>query len=192
MQSVLSRASWMTNHFSLLDGYVSFSLNQAKFAGRPLPMTLNTLKVPPAMKPERRILIVEDNPDDETLLLRQLKKAQLEKHVRVIHNGTRAIAYVKNPQFECESVAAIFLDLKLPGASGLEVLREIRADQRLQRVPVIVMTSSNSPEELEECRELGIAFFVQKPLTFASFAKAFADLFHARQSVSRGTLAYAE
>jgi two-component system, response regulator len=144
------------------------------------------------MKPERRILIIEDNPDDEILLLRQLKKAQLEKHVRVIQSGTKAISYLKNPRWECEKLAAIFLDLKLPGASGLDVLHEIRASDRLHQLPVIVMTSSNAPEELEQCRHLGVAFFVQKPLTFSSFAKAFADLFHARQFASRETLVYAE
>jgi two-component system response regulator len=177
---------------SILNEYLSFSLIKGPTGSIHLLFPREILKYKPRMKPERRILIIEDDADDEVLLLRQLKKAQLEKHVRVMHDGTRAIAYLKNPRWECENLAAVFLDLKLPKATGVEVLRKMRADARLDKVPVIVMTSSNSPEELEECRSLGIALFVAKPLTLSSFAKAFADLFHARQISSRETPAYAE
>jgi len=130
------------------------------------------------MSTEKRILIIEDNPDDEILLLRQLKKAQLDRHVRVIHDGEKALSYLTNPRFKAETLAAVFLDLKLPKISGLKILEAIRADDHLQNLPVIVMTSSNSPEDLEQCRKLGTAAFVAKPLTFSSFAKAFADTFH--------------
>ena len=129
----------------------------------------------------KRILIIEDNPDDEALLLRQLKKAQLDRHIRVIHDGGRAVDYLKNERFKCEELAAVFLDLRLPTIDGLKILEVIRSEERLRDLSVIVMTSSNSPEELEKCRVLGVYSFVQKPLTFSSFAKAFADTFHARR-----------
>jgi two-component system response regulator len=132
------------------------------------------------MTPSLRILIVEDNPDDEALLMRQLKKAELAEHVKTIHDGKKALDYL----IEAQNLAAVFLDLKLPRLSGLKVLEAMRANERTANIPVIVMTSSNAPEELEVCRKLGVASFVPKPLTFTSFAKAFADNFQTRRSVS--------
>jgi CheY-like chemotaxis protein len=136
------------------------------------------------MSAERRILIIEDNPDDEALLLRQLKKADLERHIRVINDGAKALLYLTNERSKCEELAAIFLDLKLPTTSGLEILQAIRSSDRLRSLPIIVMTSSNEPQELEKCRELGVSCFVQKPLTFSSFAKAFAETFQAQREVA--------
>ena len=128
--------------------------------------------------------MIEDNPDDEALLMRQLKRAELEKHVKVIHDGGKALDYLTDERSRCEDLAAVFLDLKLPTLGGLKILEAIRADDRLRDLPVIVMTSSNAPEELEKCRELGVSCYVSKPLTFSSFAKAFADTFHARRTAS--------
>jgi two-component system response regulator len=127
------------------------------------------------MKNMRHILMIEDNPDDEALLLRQLKKAKIERHIKVIHDGGKALEYLMDERFKCEDLAAIFLDLNLPTIDGLKILEAIRSESRLQKLPVIVMTSSNSPEELEKCRELGVSSYVNKPVTFSSFAKAFAD-----------------
>ncbi len=121
--------------------------------------------------------MIEDNSDDEALLLRQLKKAKIERHIKVIHDGGKALEYLMDERFKCEDLAAIFLDLKLPTIDGLRILEAIRAESRFHKVPVIVMTSSNGPEELEKCRELGVSAYVNKPVTFSSFAKAFADSF---------------
>jgi len=125
-----------------------------------------------------KILIVEDNSDDEVLLIRQLKKAKLHRHVRCAYNGKQALEYLKDSS---DGLSTVFLDLKLPKLSGLEVLEAIRKDPRTFDLAVIVMTSSTSPEELEECRRLGVVSFIQKPLTLTSFVKAFADTFHSRR-----------
>ena len=77
--------------------------------------------------------------------------------------------------------------MQLPTLTGIRLLEAVRNDDRIRHLPVIVMTSSNDPAELERCRELGVFSFVQKPLTFASFAKAFADTFHARREASMVT-----
>jgi two-component system, response regulator len=127
--------------------------------------------------------MIEDNPDDEALLLRQLKKAELDEHIQVIHDGAKALAYLTTERNKCEDLAAVFLDLKLPSLSGLKILEAVRGDERLRNIPVIVMTSSNNPEELDRCRELGVSCYVSKPMTFSSFAKAFADTYHARRTV---------
>ena len=136
------------------------------------------------MKNPRHILMIEDNSDDEALLLRQLKKAKLERlerHIRVIHDGGKALEYLMDERFKCEDLAAIFLDLRLPTIDGLRILEAIKSEGRLQNVPVVVMTSSNAPEELEKCHELGVSSYINKPVTFSSFAKAFADTFQNRR-----------
>ena len=133
------------------------------------------------MKSPRQILMIEDNSDDEALLLRQLKKAKLERHIRVIHDGGKALEYLMDERFKCEDLAAIFLDLRLPTIDGLRILEAIKSEGRLLNVPVVVMTSSNAPEELEKCHELGVSSYINKPVTFSSFAKAFADTFQNRR-----------
>lgn len=127
------------------------------------------------IEPQARILIVEDNSSDEELLLRQLEKAGLATHVRVINDGENALAFLQATR---DQVIAVFLDLHLPRLSGLDLLEKIRANDRLRSVPVVIMTSSNHPEEIEKCRRLGVAGYVQKPGTFDSFSKAIADTFH--------------
>ena len=104
-----------------------------------------------------RILIVEDNPDDEVLLMRQLRKAELHEHVKAIHDGGKALAYLTGESCPIKELLAVFLDLKLPIISGLQLLEAIRSDERIKNLPVIVMTSSNDPKHLERCCELGVS-----------------------------------
>jgi CheY-like chemotaxis protein len=125
-----------------------------------------------------RILIVEDNADDEALLMHQLQKAQLHQHVKVIADGKVAVEYLTDNDSRGDELIAIFLDLNLPSMNGLHVLEKVRSHDRIRHLPVIVMTSSNSSTDLEKCRQFGVSCYVQKPITFATFAKAVADSFH--------------
>jgi CheY-like chemotaxis protein len=135
-----------------------------------------------------RILIVEDDADDEALLMRQLQKAQLHQHVKVIADGKAAVEFLTDNDSRCDELIAVFLDLKLPSISGLHVLEKVRSHDRTRNLPVIVMTSSNAPTDLERCRQLGVSCYVQKPITFATFTKAVADSFHAPKTQT-GSLA---
>jgi two-component system response regulator len=108
------------------------------------------------------ILIVEDNEDDSRLLIRQLAKLGLEKHVQLIADGREALDYllqVSPPPY------AVFLDLRLPGLSGIELLREIRGEPRFHALPVLVMTSSIDPADAEMCARLGVCAYSPKPLS---------------------------
>ena len=120
------------------------------------------------------ILVVEDNDDDSLMLTRQLQKAQIEESTKIIEDGNVALDFllgaVKTP-------LAIFLDLHLPGLSGVELLRKVRKDDRLRLVPVIIMTGSEDPKDLEECTALGITAFLQKPVGLSAFVKTVAPLF---------------
>lgn len=133
-----------------------------------------------AVSPELiRVIVIEDNEDDRILLLRQLKSANMAEMIKFIPDGQEAIHYFEaNTAALAQSLMVIFLDLKLPSVSGLDVLRKIRAQEALHHVPVIVMTSSNNPKDLSECQALRVGKWVEKPITFDTFSKAIADTFH--------------
>ena len=133
----------------------------------------------PADQPVR-VLVIEDNPDDRELLLRQLQKSGMDNHVKFISNGQEALHFLTEPHAPplAESLIAIFLDLKLPVIGGLELLRHLRSQVELKNMPVIVMTASSDPKDLAECSRLNVTNYVSKPVTFTSFSKAVADVFH--------------
>ncbi len=130
-----------------------------------------------------RILIVEDNPEDEALILRQLKNAQLDDQVRVIADGNRALNYLTDAKYKCEDLIAVFLKLELPvEGGGIALLESIRGADRLKHLPVIVMSSSSGKEQLDKCHALGVSAYVSKPVSFSALMKAIADAFRYRKS----------
>jgi CheY-like chemotaxis protein len=126
-----------------------------------------------------KVLVVEDNADDRELLMRQLRKSGLGEHVKFISDGKEAHDFLTGPDApRPDELIIILLDLRLPSLSGLELLRRLRALPRFHSLPVTVMTSSNDPRDLEECRRLNVVNYLTKPVTFDSFSKAVADIFH--------------
>ncbi len=117
------------------------------------------------------ILLVEDNPDDEGLALRALKKSGVRNPVIVARDGEEAVQ--KLPAFVNESVPVlILLDLKLPKLSGIEVLERIRANSSTQLVPVVVLTSSDETIDVVGCYSRGANAYVRKPVDFDEFIEA--------------------
>ena|ERR1700677_4230191 len=131
-----------------------------------------------------RVLVIEDNADDRELLLRQLTKSGMASHVKFIDDGQVALDFMTGPQSPslARELIAILLDLRLPSLSGLEFLRRIRQAPEFQAIPIIVMTSSNDPKDLEECQRYNVRQYVSKPVTYSTFSKAVADVFHTPKS----------
>jgi two-component system response regulator len=127
------------------------------------------------------ILLVEDNPDDELLALRALKKGGVLSEVVVARDGVEALDYL----FATGAHAGrdlsvmpqlILLDLKLPKIDGLEVLRRLRADERTRLLPVVILTSSREMQDLLDGYGLGANSYVRKPVNFEQFVRAVEQL----------------
>ena len=129
----------------------------------------------------RVILLVEDNPKDELLTLRTLKKCNLANEIVVVRDGAEAIEYLfgqgESPGREGDNLpTVVLLDLKLPKIDGLGVLRRIRADERTRLLPVVILTSSDEEKDIIASYELGANSYVRKPVAFGDFGRAIADL----------------
>lgn len=122
----------------------------------------------------RSILLVEDNPDDEALTLRALKKNKILNKVSVAHDGAEALESLFTAGADPPSL--ILLDLNLPKINGLEVLRRLRADERTQLIPVVVLTSSKLDEDIIASYRNGANGYVRKPVEFSEFAVAVTTL----------------
>ncbi len=127
------------------------------------------------------ILLVEDNPDDEALTLRAFKKSNLRNEVVVARDGVEALdflfatgAYADRDVNQLPQL--ILLDLKLPKIEGLEVLRQIRADERTKLLPVVILTSSREQEDLIRSYSLGANSYIRKPVDFTQFVEAVQQL----------------
>ncbi|MBT1072867.1 response regulator [Pelotalea chapellei] len=130
---------------------------------------------------ERRVLLVEDNPDDELLVMRAFKKAEFKNEMIVMRDGAAALDYLfgtgEHLGRDVNDVpAVVLLDLKLPKIDGLGVLRRIRGDERLKHLPVVILTSSREQEDVIRSYDLGANSYVRKPVSFDSFADAVRQL----------------
>jgi two-component system response regulator len=133
------------------------------------------------MKSDKKILLVEDNPDDEALTLRALKKHSIANQVEVVRDGAEALDWLFATGAHADRDAGdlptvVLLDLKLPKVDGLEVLRRIRADERTRLQPVVILTSSSEQKDLVESYELGANAYVRKPVDFGQFSEAVSHL----------------
>jgi len=129
----------------------------------------------------KMILLVEDNPDDEALTLRALKKNNIGNQVDVVRDGAEALDFLfctgshagRDPQ---DKPQVILLDLKLPKVDGLEVLRQIRADERTCLLPVVILTSSREEQDMINGYSLGANSYIRKPVDFVEFVDAVRQL----------------
>jgi two-component system response regulator len=125
----------------------------------------------------RAILLVEDNPDDEELTIRALKRNNIVNRVIVAHDGAEAIEHLfADRSDDLVRPGLILLDLKLPKIDGLEVLRRIRADERTELIPVVVLTSSKQEEDIVASYRSGANAYLRKPVKFSDFTQTVSAL----------------
>lgn len=133
------------------------------------------------MASNKVILLVEDNPDDEALTLRALRRHNVTNQIVVARDGAEALdwlfvtgQYADRDQDVTPQV--ILLDLKLPKVDGLEVLRRVRSDDRTKLLPVVILTSSKEEEDILNGYRLGANSYVRKPVDFVEFTDAVRQL----------------
>jgi two-component system, response regulator len=127
----------------------------------------------------RAILLVEDNDDDVQLTRRALKRNNIANELIVMGDGVTALEYLRaaaNGDGQSRLPALILLDLKLPKMDGLEVLERLRADPRLRRQPVVILTSSNEARDILKSYDNGANSYIRKPVDFEQFSAAVKQL----------------
>jgi CheY-like chemotaxis protein len=127
-----------------------------------------------------RILLVEDDPKDVELTLTALEEYNLANEVIVARDGEEALDYLysrgKFKTRSSDNPAVMLLDLKLPKVDGLEVLKQIKSDEKLRMIPVVVLTSSKEEKDMVASYKLGVNAYVVKPVDFHEFVNAIKEL----------------
>lgn len=125
------------------------------------------------MSDNRSILLVEDNPDDEKLVIRSLRRSKIANEINIARNGEEALNILFS---DAPLPAVVLLDIKLPKIDGLEVLRRLRASDRTRLLPIVVLTSSSEERDIIDSYSLGANSYVRKPVEFDKFAEAVQQL----------------
>ncbi len=128
-----------------------------------------------------KVLLVEDNPDDIELVVLAFKSGNIPTNVDIVRDGEEALDYLfckeKYKNKNCDELPAlILLDLNIPKISGLEVLKEIRVNEKTSLIPVTIFTSSNQEKDIAECYKLRANSYIQKPVGYDKFQKAIQQL----------------
>ena len=124
--------------------------------------------------PAQMIVLVEDNPDDQVLTLRALKKQNIANDIIVFNDGVEALGFLLDPEKPLPHL--LLLDLKLPRLDGLQLLRRLRSEPRTQLLPVVVLTSSDEDRDVIEGYRLGANSYIRKPVDFNQFTEAVRQL----------------
>jgi CheY-like chemotaxis protein len=129
----------------------------------------------------KTILLVEDNPDDEALAIRALKRNHISNQIVVARDGVEALDYLFCRGIYAErdisiKPTVVLLDLKLPRVDGLEVLRQLRTDERTRLLPVVILTTSSEEQDMLNSYSLGCNSYIRKPVDFVQFSEAIRQL----------------
>ena len=127
------------------------------------------------------VLLVEDDATDAELTLRALRSRGLSNDIVVVEDGAEALDFVfgrgaHSDRDTRNGPKLILLDLRLPKVDGIEVLRQVKADERTKTIPVVVLTSSRQDPDIQTCYELGVNSYIVKPVDFDKFAEAVAEI----------------
>ena len=133
------------------------------------------------MTGDARILLVEDDPQDVELTLRAFRSENVQSRIEVLRDGEEALDYLfcrgdYKARSSDQPPTLVLLDLKLPKIGGLEVLQQIKSDERLKMIPVVVLTSSHEEKDMMRSYSLGVNAYVVKPVDFHDFVNAVKEL----------------
>ena len=130
---------------------------------------------------EIEVLLVEDNETDAELTIRTLKKKNLANNLVWVKDGEEALEFIfatgrysKREMHDLPKL--VLLDLRMPKVDGMEVLRKIKSDERTNKIPIVVLTSSKEDEDIVESYNLGVNSYVSKPVEFEEFTNAVSTL----------------
>ena len=130
---------------------------------------------------EVEILLVEDKRSDAEMTIRAIRKNNIGNHITHLKDGKEALDFLfGSGEFEGRDTKkmpkVILMDLKMPKVNGIEVLRQIKANDLTKKIPVVVLTSSKENPDIQECYALGVNSYIVKPVVFADFMKVVSDL----------------
>ncbi len=132
------------------------------------------------MESNRRILLVEDDPKDIELTLAAMEEYNLANEIVVARDGVEALDYLYHRgafiHRSSGNPVVILLDLKMPKMDGVQVLQQIKSDEQLRLIPVVILTSSRESRDLAECYKLGVNAYVVKPVRFTEFIEAVKEI----------------
>ncbi|HWX55770.1 MAG TPA: response regulator [Verrucomicrobiae bacterium] len=123
----------------------------------------------------KHILLVEDSKNDVELIVAALHEGHIANPVTVLQDGVQALAYLQTAD-PASIPIVVLLDIKMPKMNGMEVLRALKADDRLKQLPVVMLTSSREGPDIDECYRLGVNAYVVKPVAFDEFFRAIKDV----------------
>ena len=124
------------------------------------------------------ILLVEDNLGHARLIEKNLRRAKITHNIILLRDGQQALDYLFSRHRGPLSNLLMLLDLNLPILNGYQVLKRIKKDDRTKRIPVVVLTTTDDPHEVDTCYELGCNFYITKPVEYSKFSQAIRQLSH--------------
>ena len=128
---------------------------------------------------EVEILLVEDNPHDAEMTIHALQRRNLSNKLVWVKDGAEALDFFFGPESQARAVGrpkVVMLDLKLPKVDGLDVLKQLKSDERTKTIPVVVLTSSREEPDIEKSYALGVNSYIVKPVDFEKFSEAVVNL----------------
>lgn len=128
------------------------------------------------MKKELTILLAEDDQGHATLIKRNLKRSGLLNEIIHFMDGQDTLDFLRQKVIEKDIPSLLLLDIKMPKVDGIEVLRQVKDDPKLRKMPVIMITTTDDPREIDKCHELGCSNYIKKPIDYGNFVDAIRKL----------------
>ena len=122
------------------------------------------------------IIMIEDDPGHARLIEKNIRRAGVNNEIRHFESGTAALRHVFTPEVRDNGPLLVLLDLNLPDMSGTDILEKLKADDKLKRAPVVVLTTTDDQREIQRCYTLGCNVYITKPVEYETFSQAIRQL----------------